>query len=456
MVSLSALRGLEDEYRDKRCAQHPDGRLSVLAGQGIAMVFCPACKSAPAAFTEVLSPTKAYRQGRALPAAVAHHVERRLGVTTESKALVERAAAAPPSRLPNDQEVKEILSVFHGWEKDRDGKPLAPGRPTAVILWKLMQMGFSPQDVNLLGGKPYINTDGMASHAQRLLAAQGRRYGIEYMVQHRFVTDKTELTMVGAKQGDTTIAFEFLVPSPVKTTYADGRIEERVEWKVVATEYGRGNGTPGQTVIKVAGKYDQPVELQHPQRMAWVRADRHGWKLVAPVTLPSGVGYFDPAINAALEPEVIEGTSRTLEAPSLPASDPGEAPSHERDATADTVAAAPPEAPEATQEAAANVLPGGQSSVASAGQPEASPVVPEVKPGQVASLTLAVVRADAKRVQEIKQALGAAGVSKQAVQDYGYGLQLGVDAVLQLAADGYSTEQIVAIVSGKAQPSLGW
>ena len=93
--------------------------------------------------------------------------------------------------------------------------------------------------------------------------------------------------------------------------------------------------------------------------------------------------------------------------------------------------------------------------MAPAPQPEASAGVPEVKPTQVAVL-LPALRADVKRVQEIKHAVAAAGLSKEAVQEYAYGLQLGVDAVLQLAADGYSNEQVVAILKGQVQPSLGW
>ena len=56
----------------------------------------------------------------------------------------------------------------------------------------------------------------------------------------------------------------------------------------------------------------------------------------------------------------------------------------------------------------------------------------------------------------IATALKEAGVGQRILADLQYGMQLGVDAVYQLAADGYGVEQIVEIVTGKAHADLGW
>jgi hypothetical protein len=90
-------------------------------------------------------------------------------------------------------------------------------------------------------------------------------------------------------------------------------------------------------------------------------------------------------------------------------------------------------------------------------RPEAPAGIPEIKPATPPRGDgLAGVKADRGQVEGIVGAIKRAGITQRQVNDFGYALQLGVDAVLQLAADGYAVEQIVSVLKGEARPSLGW
>lgn len=175
-----------------------------------------------------------------------------------------------------------------------------------------------------------------------------------------------------------------------------------------------------------------------------------------PTPEPVGEGYTDLGPGGGNRPgRVIEGEGRAADSTTqvLPgtASTPPETESASAGADTPAEAAPPSQEPTGTPPPSSGLSP----------QPEGAPAATEAakRPTLKPSLDptpLANVKRNEPLKTALKTALQDAGVTARQVQDFSYNLQLGVEAVLQLAADGYKTEQVVQIVKGEAVPLLGW
>ena len=160
----------------------------------------------------------------------------------------------------------------------------------------------------------------------------------------------------------------------------------------------------------------------------------------------AAVGMFDIQTGAAIDAETIEGTSRVVEAPALA--------QPEAEVGTDTPAEASPVAPEATE--APGQAPSASEPAPVASAPPPTAITGTIKPAITPPSSVAEIIRNSVLLNNIRLALEESGITVERIREFQYEFQLGKDAIIKLAADGYRIEQIVAILKGEAQPDLGW
>src|SRR3990167_7711908 len=311
MVSLSALREIEQANRGRRCAEHPGRRLTVVEVNGEAYPRCGDCHGPPERYLEVESPSQRYRRGRALPAAVRTHVEHMTGrwedMTTETKDL----ALIQPTEA-------QLEEVGEDWSKDIEGFG-ALKRIDKILAAQLYMAGFQRFHIVIQHGHVGLSIDGWVWWAERAGGAAYGGYDVVPMTKDEHEAWGLEADEVGAKC----------------TVY---RLVQRQRIPI-ASDIGRAGGVRDKS---------QPVAKTNKAEMAIKRAVARTFRKAYPLgidvaTVISEHELLDPRGDFV----TVEGHGREIDAPArvLPGITSAPPETESAEAGADTPAAAAPEPP---------------------------------------------------------------------------------------------------------------
>ena len=235
-----------------------------------------------------------------MPAALASNLDRKNAMSEEQSQAVAIVRATPPSIIPTGEEAQLLLKQFAGWAEGNKALPVS----AAVGIHGLINMGVMPSHIYVMGGQPYVSTDGYIAHAQAVIEERGQAWG---RITYTSELTKDELMRVGV-EGDvpsgTSVVkatYEEREPVTITETAVDGssRSVTRNEWVEV------------QTGVGVATKTEKnPVAKQHPRRMAEARATRRMLRVLAGIRYPAAV---ENAIAEIGEAHVAEPVVEALE-----------------------------------------------------------------------------------------------------------------------------------------------
>ena len=213
---------------------------------------------------------------------------------TEQTAIVARAQAAP-AIIPTGEEAVQLLKQFAGWAEK--GKPLPLS--AAVGIHGLLQMGVMPMHIYVMGGSPYVATDGYIAHAQEIIEQRGQEWG---RIVYTSELTPDELTRVGVEGAEVPkgtavlkATYQLRQYTDHKKTNADESVEEWKTWEWADDQVGLGIATETEK---------NPVARQHPRRMAESRATRRCLRVLAGIRYPAAV---EQAMNDVTDITIPEG-----------------------------------------------------------------------------------------------------------------------------------------------------
>jgi len=416
------LRAVLSEAKRVRCADHPDSQLYPRAIEGKATLFCAAGHHVPTTTVEVESISQQHSRGRPMPAALASNLDRKNAMSEEQSQAVAIVRATPPSIIPTGEEAQLLLKQFAGWAEGNKALPVS----AAVGIHGLINMGVMPSHIYVMGGQPYVSTDGYIAHAQAVIEERGQAWG---RITYTSELTKDELMRVGV-EGDvpsgTSVVkatYEEREPVTITETAVDGssRSVTRNEWVEV------------QTGVGVATKTEKnPVAKQHPRRMAEARATRRMLRVLAGIRYPAAVENAVAEIGEAHVAEpVIEALGEAMESVEEPAADTTE--------TDDVVVGEVTEIEEEPDQGGEKIEPEKSEAVDESTGQIGDDITPDNEPLEEVS---------SKLVRDCRTHLEACLITNAMIGRFSFDGAKGTVALRNALQAGYSNSQIETLVRG--------
>lgn len=266
---------------DSTCAAHPGKRLTVGRLGGEYAVLCFSCDGPPKYTEKVQSETQKYLTGQPQSAAIYTNLDKKYGeqsMTEEQVTALATVRATPPDIMPTAEQALQLVKQFKGWTEPGKDIPVS----AAVSIHALVNMGVMPLHISVLNGNPYVEVDGMIAHAQRVIEQRGQTWG--RIVYTSDLTGDEYRRLKLPKTTDHAVSkatYQSRQLIHKKITKANGDVEEWDELQWFDEQSNVGSGNPSAS--------NQPVERQHPARMAEARATRRMLKLMAGLVYPANV-----------------------------------------------------------------------------------------------------------------------------------------------------------------------